>query len=71
MSAAVADEMAYFLWDDEGVASLVSQFEPDFFERYFQSLPLNVERSDVFRILVCKWIGGVVSGDEPAPCARR
>lgn len=53
-------EMAYFLWDDEGVAQFVKSFEPEL-EVQFYSLPSNVERSDVFRIIVAKWIGGIVS----------
>ena len=55
----VSDSMAYFLWEDDGVMLLLEEFEPDFVDR-FAALPANVERPDVFRILVSKWIGGIV-----------
>ena len=51
--------MAYFFWEDDGVLLLLDEFEPDFV-RQFRSLPSNVERADVFRILVLKWFGGIV-----------
>ncbi|KAJ9605805.1 hypothetical protein H2200_009654 [Cladophialophora chaetospira] len=54
----VSDDMAYFFWDDEGVTRLLDHFEPDFVD-HFHSLPTNVERSDVFRVLVLKWFGGI------------
>jgi hypothetical protein len=52
--------MAYFLWDDDGVLQLLKEYEPAFLET-FEELPANVERTDVFRILVSKYIGGIVS----------
>jgi hypothetical protein len=52
--------MAYFLWDDRGISQFIRHFEPEM-ESQFYALPNNVERSDVFRILVSKWIGGIVS----------
>jgi mannosyltransferase OCH1-like enzyme len=55
----VADDMAYFFWEDDGVLQLLQEFEPDFVDQ-FRSLPSNVERADVFRILVLKWFGGIV-----------
>lgn len=51
--------MAYFLWDDEGIDQFIKHFEPGL-ETQFYSLASNVERTDVFRVLVSKWIGGVV-----------
>lgn len=54
------DAMAYFLWEDEGVLQLLREFDPAFVDK-FAALPANVERPDVFRILVTKWIGGIVS----------
>ncbi|KAL4865276.1 hypothetical protein BDV12DRAFT_200315 [Aspergillus spectabilis] len=51
-------DIAYIFWDDSGVAQFMRYFEPDL-EAEFYALPSNVERSDVFRILVCKWIGGI------------
>lgn len=53
--------MAYFFWEDDGIERMLAEFEPDFLRR-FTSLPSNVERADVFRILVLKWFGGIVSG---------
>ncbi|KAJ9603204.1 hypothetical protein H2200_012499 [Cladophialophora chaetospira] len=50
--------MAYFFWEDDGVLLLVDEFEPDFVP-LFRALPSNVERADVFRILVLKWFGGI------------
>ncbi|KAF5645862.1 ankyrin repeat domain protein [Fusarium tjaetaba] len=50
--------MAYLFWDDTGMRALVEQYENDFLERY-DSLLTPVERSDVFRILVCKHFGGI------------
>ncbi|KAE8168137.1 putative deacetylase LmbE-like domain-containing protein [Aspergillus tamarii] len=58
--------MAYFLWDDEGVAQFVKYFEPELAEQFY-SLPSNVERSDVFRILVAKWIGGIYGDMDTEP----
>ncbi|KAE8418650.1 putative deacetylase LmbE-like domain-containing protein [Aspergillus pseudocaelatus] len=58
--------MAYFLWDDDGVAQFVKSFEPEL-EEQFYSLPSNVERSDVFRILVAKWIGGIYGDMDTEP----
>lgn len=52
--------MAYFFWDDIGMRALVEEFENDFLERY-DSILTPVERSDAFRILVCKHFGGIVS----------
>lgn len=59
MRHVVSDDMAYFFWEDEGVLQLLDEFEPAFVNQ-FKSLPSNVERADVFRILVLKWFGGIV-----------
>lgn len=56
----VSDDMAYFFWDDDGISRLLEEFEPGFVDS-FDSLPGNVERTDVCRVLVLKWFGGVVS----------
>lgn len=53
-------EMAYFWWDDDGVAMLVNEKESHFLEDY-QTKFSTVERVDIFRVLVCKWFGGIVS----------
>ncbi|GKU06890.1 unnamed protein product [Fusarium langsethiae] len=50
--------MAYFFWDDAGMRALVNEFEKDFIDRY-DSILTPVERSDVFRILVCEHFGGI------------
>lgn len=60
LSGVDSGSMAYFLWDDNGIAQFIRHFEPDI-ESQFYALPSNVERSDLFRILVSKWIGGIVS----------
>jgi mannosyltransferase OCH1-like enzyme len=52
--------VAYFLWDDEGVDQFVGQLEPDWAQLFF-ALPLHVEQSDVFRIMLCQTFGGIVS----------
>ncbi|KAL5333737.1 nucleotide-diphospho-sugar transferase [Aspergillus crustosus] len=52
------NDVAYIFWDDVGVAQFIRYFEPDL-EADFYALPSNVERSDVFRVLVCKRVGGV------------
>lgn len=51
--------MAYLFWDDVGMRSLIEEYEKDFLETY-DSILTPVERSDAFRILVCKHFGGVV-----------
>lgn len=53
-------ELAYFLWDDEGLLDLVQESDPDLFAAV-QLLPHPVEKADIFRVLVCNEIGGVVS----------
>lgn len=53
-------ELAYFLWDDEGVADLVQETNQDLFEAV-DLLPAPVEKADIFRVLVCNEIGGIVS----------
>ena len=42
-------QMAWFLWDDEGIDALVKKYEP------------VVEKAYVFRVVVLEWFGGVVS----------
>ena len=59
-TAAGNSSMAYFLWLDEGCKQLVVESEPDLVE-FVDALPLKVEKSDVFRVLVLNSIGGVVS----------
>lgn len=52
--------MAYFFWDDGGIMAFIREFEKDFVDS-FVSLFTPVERADIFRILVCKYFGGIVS----------
>ena len=61
-----APEMAYIIWDDDGMRAFMHKYEPDFLD-VFWMLPSIVERTDVFRVLVLKWFGGIVSIYEPAP----
>ena len=46
--------IAYFLWDDDGVAQFIRQLEPGW-AQMFSALPLRVEQSDVFRIMIVLW----------------
>jgi len=59
-------DIAYILWDDEGMKAFMEQYEPDFFDT-FSSLPSMVERTDVFRVLVLKWFGGVYGDIDTQP----
>jgi mannosyltransferase OCH1-like enzyme len=65
----ISDDMAYFFWEDNGIDQMMAKFEPGFMN-HFTTLPSNVERADVFRILVLKWFGGIVSAiiltDQPS-----
>lgn len=53
-------QMAWFLWDDDGVDALIKKYEPTLYED-FKQLPYPVEKADVFRVVALKWFGGVVS----------
>jgi mannosyltransferase OCH1-like enzyme len=55
-------EMAWLMWNDDGVDALVQKYEPGMHQA-FSALPYPVEKADAFRVLVLKWFGGVVSGD--------
>ncbi|KAJ5896745.1 Mannosyltransferase 1 CMT1 [Penicillium subrubescens] len=66
LSGVDSGNMAYFLWDDNGIAQFIRHFEPDI-ESQFYALPSNVERSDVFRILVSKRIGGIYGDMDTEP----
>jgi mannosyltransferase OCH1-like enzyme len=52
--------MAYFMWNDEGMMDLMNEADTELLE-YFDLLPDFVEKTDVFRVVVCNTIGGVVS----------
>ncbi|KAI1613217.1 putative glycosyl transferase [Exophiala viscosa] len=62
----VADDMAYFFWEDEGILQFLEEFEPEFVQDFI-NLPANVERTDVFRILVVKWFGGIYADVDTQP----
>ncbi|KAK4543615.1 hypothetical protein LTR36_005260 [Oleoguttula mirabilis] len=64
--AAEGPEMAYFLWDDEGIARLMEQYEPELLPN-FQLLPYPVEKADVFRVTVLKWFGGIYADVDAKP----
>ncbi len=53
-------EMAWFLWDDDGIDALTKEFATDMYDD-IQKLPYPVELADMFRVLVLKWFGGIVS----------
>lgn len=57
--------MAYFFWNDEGMRELVRTYEPQFMIHYESLTP--VERSDIFRILVCKHFGGIYGDMDTEP----
>lgn len=52
--------MAYFLWLDDGCDQLFKDAVPDLVDT-LNVLPLPVERSDIFRIVVTNSISGIVS----------
>ncbi|GAB1211930.1 hypothetical protein ATERTT37_001054 [Aspergillus terreus] len=58
LASAASEGMAYLLWTDDGIAQFLEKYEPDFTPTY-RALTWNVERSDVFRVLAVKWIGGI------------
>ncbi|KNG91703.1 hypothetical protein ANOM_000277 [Aspergillus nomiae NRRL 13137] len=62
----VEGEMAYFLWEDEGVVEFINQFTPESHEHY-TSLPSMVEKTDYFRILVATYVGGIYGDLDTVP----
>ncbi|KPI45328.1 Initiation-specific alpha-1,6-mannosyltransferase [Cyphellophora attinorum] len=59
-------EMAYFMWDDEGIFDLMGDAEPKLLY-HFEALPQMVEKADVFRIVVCNSVGGVYGDIDTHP----
>lgn len=51
--------MTYILWDDEAILRFFALYEPDLWVPV-NMLPHPVERTDIFRVAVLKWFGGVV-----------
>lgn len=63
IEAAIRDssaQMAWILWDDAGMDALMKKYEPELYDD-FLTLPYPVEKADMFRVVVLKWFGGVVS----------
>ncbi|EFY95201.1 glycosyl transferase sugar-binding region (DXD) protein [Metarhizium robertsii] len=58
--------MAYFLWDDQGVLSLVKELESPLADD-FTNVFSPVEKVDIFRIMVCKWFGGIYGDIDTKP----
>lgn len=54
--------MAYFMWDDEGIALLLATMDAEI-RKSFYLLPKAVEKADVFRTIVCNTFGGIVSSE--------
>lgn len=61
-----APEVAYFLWDDEGLDALFDKYQQDMWEQ-FQMLPYKVEKADAFRVAVLRWFGGVYADVDVRP----
>ncbi|KAG6006852.1 hypothetical protein E4U21_006659 [Claviceps maximensis] len=59
-------QMAYFWWMDDGVAMLVKEKEQKLFKD-FQTMFSKVEKADIFRILACKWFGGIYGDVDTEP----
>ncbi|KAK0389899.1 hypothetical protein NLU13_3472 [Sarocladium strictum] len=57
--------MAYFFWTDEGINELIHGLESDF-ARSFELFP-RIERTDIFRMLACKWFGGIYGDMDTEP----
>ncbi|KJR86273.1 glucosyll transferase [Sporothrix schenckii 1099-18] len=58
--------MAYFFWDDAGVDTFMRTYEPDFVDAFYAFFS-PVERADIFRVLVCKWFGGIYGDVDTEP----
>lgn len=62
----VETPMAYFLWNDIGIVQFLEAYEPSFME-HFSAMPRMVEKSDIFRIMVSQYIGGVYGDVDTIP----
>jgi mannosyltransferase OCH1-like enzyme len=58
--------MAYFLWDDDGIGQFIRQLETDWAQLFF-ALPVSVQQSDVFRIMICQKFGGIYADIDTEP----
>ncbi|KAL7933320.1 glycosyltransferase family 32 protein [Trichoderma chlorosporum] len=61
-----ASRMAYFLWDNEGVLALIKEHESDLMTD-FNEVFSPVEKVDIFRIVACKWFGGIYGDVDTRP----
>lgn len=60
-------ELAWFLWDDDNIDAFLTRYEPELYKSYFRQLPLMVEKADLFRIVVLKWLGGIYADMDTSP----
>ncbi|KAH9208549.1 glycosyltransferase family 32 protein [Leptodontidium sp. 2 PMI_412] len=58
--------MAYFLWLDKGCKQLIAESEPQIVD-IVDALPLQAEKSDVFRVVVLNSIGGIYEDIDTVP----
>ncbi|KAL7949483.1 glycosyltransferase family 32 protein [Trichoderma barbatum] len=58
--------MAYFLWDNEGVLAVMREFENDWVTDFIEVFS-PVEKVDIFRIVACKWFGGIYGDVDTKP----
>ena len=59
--------MAWFLWSECDVEALMQKYEPEVYKSYYRRLPHVVEKADVFRVVVLKWLGGVYADLDTEP----
>ncbi|KAH8665286.1 putative glycosyl transferase [Tricladium varicosporioides] len=58
--------LAYFFWLDSGCKQLIAETGPQLVD-IVEALPLQVEKSDIFRILVLNSIGGIYQDIDTVP----
>jgi hypothetical protein len=51
--------VAYFFWDDAGMHAFINRLESAL-SSDLSTFFAPIEQVDIFRILLCRWIGGVV-----------
>ncbi|KAL6859553.1 glycosyltransferase family 32 protein [Trichoderma novae-zelandiae] len=61
-----ARPLAYFFWDDEGVAMFMDEYGREFVGG-FDGVFTPVERADVFRVLTCQYLGGLYADIDTQP----
>ncbi|KAJ4854358.1 glycosyltransferase sugar-binding region containing DXD motif domain-containing protein [Trichoderma breve] len=61
-----SEPMAYFFWDDEGIAMLMDKYDKGFVED-FNAIFTPVERADIFRIVTCLYFGGIYADIDTEP----